>query len=145
MTEVSCKNVEQRCWIADKQLVSDVIMSDVTSISDVKNAFSTKLCSNEVVPVKSPVDEPLHQVKSSARDERCAERVRDTTSEPCGVNNADSVIERSVWDLQSTRSFIAFAEWVHDATLEPSIATLASYVDMITRLQRDVPDERATH
>ena len=52
VTEVSCKDVQQRCWVADKQCVSDVIISDVTSIMDVKSAFATELRSSEVVPVE---------------------------------------------------------------------------------------------
>ena len=76
----------------------------------------------EVVPVKSWVDELLHQVERSARDERCVQRVCETTSEPCGVSGAvDAVGERSVWSMQSTRSLIANAEWVRRVTLEPSI------------------------
>ena len=42
MAEVSCKDVQRRCWLADKQLVSDVIMSDVTSMTDVVYAFAMK-------------------------------------------------------------------------------------------------------
>ena len=82
-------------------------MSDVTSIMDVKNAFAMELRGSEVVPVGSRVDEPLHQVERSAHEERCAERVHNTTSEPSSV-------------------------------------TLASYVDLLTRIQNDAPDGRAT-
>ena len=74
VTEVSCKDVQQRCWIAGKKLVSDVMMSDVTSIIDVKSTFAMKLRRSEVVPVKFRTDESLHQVDRSARDERCAGR-----------------------------------------------------------------------
>ena len=66
-------------------------MSDVTSIMDVKNAFAMELHSSELVRVESWVHEPLHQVKRSARDERCAERIRDTMSEPSSVTLASSV------------------------------------------------------
>ena len=72
VAEVSCKAVQQRCWISDKQLVTYLIMSDVTSIMDAKNAFATKLRSSEVVLVKSRVDEILDQEERRARDERCA-------------------------------------------------------------------------
>ena len=58
---------------------------------------------------------------------------------------ADAVGGRSVLDMQSTGSLIAYAEWVHNATLEPSIVTLASYVDLLTSFRRGVPDESATH
>ena len=37
------------------------------------------------------------------------------------------------------------AQRVHDTTSMPSSVTLASYVDLQTRFQRDVPDKRATH
>ena len=87
--EFNCRGL--CCWIADKQLVSDVIMSDVTSIMDVKNAFAMELRGSEVVPVGSRVDEPLHQIERSAHEERCAERVHDTTSEPISVTLASYV------------------------------------------------------
>ena len=87
IAEVSCKDVQRRCWIAGKQLVSDVITSDVTSIMDVKNSFAMILRGSDVVPAKSRVDEPLHQKERSARNERCAEQVRDT-------NAADVSVER---------------------------------------------------
>ena len=109
---------------------------------DVKNVFAMRVRSSEVVPV---VDEPLHQEAGSTRDERCVEQVRDTTSALGGVSVAGTVVEKSVWNMWSTRSLTAHAVWVHDATLEPSIVTLASYVDLLTRFQRGVPDERATH
>ena len=50
---MSCKEAQQRCWIAPKQLVSDVIMSDVMSIME--NASSVELRGSEVVPVESRV------------------------------------------------------------------------------------------
>ena len=149
VTEVSCKDVQPRCWMADKQLVSDVIMSDVMSIIDVKSASTMKLHSSEVVPVKSRVDEPMHQAERSACDERHAELARDTTLEPGSVHAADAVVERSVWDMQNTRSHIAYAEWIQNATFEPSIVTFASSValskEVVGKFRRDVPDERVTH
>ena len=73
VTEVLCKDVQQRCWIAGKKLVSDVMMSDVTSIIDVEECIRDEIA-------------------------RCAERVRGTTSEPSGVIVADAVVEKSVRD-----------------------------------------------
>ena len=71
-----------------------------------------ELRGSEAVPVKSRVDEPLHQAERRACDERCA-------------------------------------EWARDTTFEPGSATLASSVELsgqvVTRFQRDVPEERATH
>ena len=80
---VSCKDAQQRCWIADKQRVSDVIMSDAMSIME--NTSVMEWRGREVVPVESRVDEPLHQAERRACDERCAEWARDTTFEPSSV------------------------------------------------------------
>ena len=41
----------RRVEIADKQFVSDVIISDVTSITDVKNVFAMELRGSDVVPL----------------------------------------------------------------------------------------------
>ena len=41
----------------------------------------------------------------------------------------DAVVERSAWDMQSTRSLTAYAEWFRRMTLEPSIVTSASFVE----------------
>ena len=65
----------------------------------------------------------------SARNERCGEQVRDTTFEPSGANAADASVARNVWNMQSTGSLAAYAEWVRNATLEPSIVTWVSFVD----------------
>ena len=62
---------------ADKQLVSDVIMSDVMSIMEHDSVM--ELRGSEVVPEESRVVKPLHQAERRARDERCAEWARDTT------------------------------------------------------------------
>ena len=90
---------------------------------DVKNALAMKSSSIEV-SIVMPVES---QVCASA---------------------ADAVVERSVWDMQSTRSLIAYAEWVHNTTFEPSIVTLASSVEfsrqVISIFQISFPDERAT-
>ena len=51
------------------------------------------------------------------------------------MSAADALVERSVWHMQSARSLTACSEWVRNATLEPSIATLALYVDVLTRFQ----------
>ena len=86
---VSCKDAQQRCLIADKQLVSDVSMSDVMPI--MVNASVMEWRGSEVVPVESRVDEPLHQAKRKACDERCAEWARDTAFGPSSVTLASSV------------------------------------------------------
>ena len=104
VTDVSCKDVQQRCWIADKHLVSDVFISDVTSIMDAKNAFAMKLHSSDVVPVEYRVDEPMHQEERSACDERCAEWVRHMTFGcdvlgPVGTSR-DSWSRREKWNKQ---------------------------------------------
>ena len=43
-----------------------------------------------------------------------------------GASIADAVVERSVCYVQSTRSLIAYVEWVHDTTFESSSVTFAS-------------------
>ena len=59
-------------------------MSDKTSIMD-SNAFAMGLRCGEVVPVKSRVDDSLHQVERSVYEERCAECFHIATFELSGM------------------------------------------------------------
>ena len=46
-----------------------------------------------------------------------------------GASAANALIERSVWEMQSTtRAIVAYAAWVHEAVFEPGSAILASAV-----------------
>ena len=65
-----------------------------------------------------------------------------------GVRAADPVFERCVWDMQTTRSLIAYAEWAHNTTLELDTVTFASSVEfsgqVIGRFPSHASDGRAT-
>ena len=62
-----------------------------------------------------------------------------------GASAANAVVERSVWDMQSTaRSLMAYAEGVQNTTFEPGSAILAWAVEyagqVVSRCQRSVSD-----
>ena len=125
---VPCKGTQHR-WIIGK-LVNDVIMSGVqtlvvksdqeASIVDMKNALIRELRGVEgltVMPEESPV----------------------------GASAANAMIERSVWEMQSTtRPPVAYAEWLHGTVFEPSSAILTWAVELsgqvASRFQRSVSD-----
>ena len=54
---------------------------------------------------------------------------------------ANAVSKKSVWEMQSTRSLVAYAEWAHSATFGPFSETLVSSVELsgqvIGRCQRN--------
>ena len=88
---MSREDARQRCRIAGKQLVGNVVVSDVVSTTDAKNAFAMKWRSSGVIPEECRVSDLLHQNERSAYDERCAEWVHDTMSEPSNVTLVSSV------------------------------------------------------
>ena len=122
-----CKGTQHQ--IVDK-LVS-TIMSDMqtlvinsdqdASIMDVENALMMEMRECEVMSEELQVD----------------------------ASAANAVSKKSVWQTQSTRSLIAHAEWVYNATFVPESETLASSVDfsgqMVGRFQRNAPCRRKTH
>ena len=62
-----------------------------------------------------------------------------------GASAANAVVERSVWDMQSTaRSLVAYAEGGQNTTFEPGSAILAWAVEyagqVVSRFQRSVSD-----
>ena len=65
-----------------------------------------------------------------------------------GVSAAEVVVEWSVWDVQSTGSLIAYAEWVHNTTFELGSAILAWAVEfsgqVIGRFQVSASDSKTT-
>ena len=95
------------------------------SIVDVKNALMRALCGVEgltVMPEESPV----------------------------GASAANAVIERSVWEMQSTtRALVAYAEWVHGTVCEPGSAILTWAVEfsgqVVSRFQRSVSDGKTAY
>ena len=125
---VPCKCAPHR-WIVG-MLVNDAIMSGVqtlvvksgqeVSIVDVKNSLMRELrgvVGLTVVPEESPV----------------------------GGSAASAVIERSVWELQSTtRANVACAEWVHHTLFEPGSGISAWTVEfsgqVVIRFRRSVSD-----
>ena len=60
------------------------------------------------------------------------------------------VIERCVWDLRSTsRSLVAYAEWVHNTTFEPGSVILAWVVEflglVVSKCQRSFSDVKSAY
>ena len=103
-----------------------VVKSDQeVSIVDVKNALMRELRGVEgltVMPEESPV----------------------------GASAANAVIERSVWEMQSTtRALVAYAEWVHGTVFEPGSAILTWAVEffghVVSRFQRSVSDGKTAY
>ena len=124
----------QHRWIIGK-LVNDVIMCGVqtlvvkpdqeASIVDVKNALMRELRGVEgltVMPEESPV----------------------------GASAANALMERSVWEMQSTTTaVVAHAEWVHGTVFEPGSAILTWVVELsgqvVSRFRRSVSDGKTAY
>ena len=69
---------------------------------------------------------------------------------PVGASAANAVIERSVWEMQSTtRALVAYAEWVHGTVFEPGSAILTWAVEfsgqVVSRFQRSVSDGKTAY
>ena len=103
-----------------------VVKSDQeASIVDVKNALMRELRGVEgltVMPEESPV----------------------------GSSAANAVIERSVWEMQSTtRAHVAYDGWVHGTVFEPGSAILTWAVEfsgqVVSRFQRSVSDGKLAY
>ena len=112
------------------KLVNDVIMSGV-----------------QTLVVKSDQEASIMDVKnSSVRDLRGVERLTVMPEgSPVGASAANAMIERSVWEMQSTTSaIVAYAKWVHGAVFEPGSAILTWAVEfsgqVVSRFQRSVSD-----
>ena len=60
------------------------------------------------------------------RELRCVEGLTVMPVEsPVGASAANAMMERSVWEVQSTtRAIVAYAEWVHGTVFEPGSAIL---------------------
>ena len=64
---------------------------------------------------------------------------------PVGASAANAVIERSLWEMQSTtRALVAYGEWVRGTVFEPGSAALTWAVEfsgqVVSRFQRSVSD-----
>ena len=69
---------------------------------------------------------------------------------PVGASAANAVIERSVWEMQSTtRAIVAYAESVHDTVFEPGSAILAWTVkfsgQVVSSFHRSVSDGKTAY
>ena len=69
---------------------------------------------------------------------------------PVGASAAIAMIERSVWEMQSTtRAIDAYAEWVHGTVFEPGSAILTWAVEfsgqVVSRFQRSVSDGKTAY
>ena len=99
---VLCKGAQHRRFVG--KLVSNVLMSGVQTLA-----------------VKSDQEVSIADVKHSLMIElRGVEGLKVMPEEsPVGPRAATAVIERSVWEMQSTtRALVAHAGWVHETTLE---------------------------
>ena len=130
---VPCKGNQHR-WVIGK-LVNDVIMSGV-----------------QTLVVKSDQEASIVDVKNALmRDLRGVEGLTVMPEEsPVGASAASAVIERSVWEMQSTtRSLDAYAEWVHGTVSEPGSANLTCAVEfsgqVVSRFQRSVLDGKTAY
>ena len=99
----SCKDAQQRCWIAGNVIMSDmhilVAKSELEmSAMDVNNAFAMELRSSEVfkvIPVESQVGDSAADAvaEKCACNERCAGWVQNTTLARClepGIQSVES-------------------------------------------------------
>ena len=69
---------------------------------------------------------------------------------PVGASAANAVIERSVWEMQSTtRALVAYAEWVHGTMYAPGSAVLTWDVEfseqVVSRFHRSVSDGKTAY
>ena len=124
-------------WVVNK-LVQDVVMSGVTqiviksdqepAILDLKNAVMKEL---KKINVEGPIEV---QPEESA----------------VGSSSSNAVIERSVWEMQSTtRALIAYAEWVNNCTFETGDVILSWAVEysgqIVSRFQRHSNDGKTSY
>ena len=69
---------------------------------------------------------------------------------PVGASAANAVIDKSVWEMQSTTSeIVAYSEWMHETVFEPGSASLAWAVEfsgqVVSRFQRTVSDGKTPY
>ena len=69
---------------------------------------------------------------------------------PVGASAANVVMERCVWEMQSTtRSLVAYAEWVHNTTYESGSVILARVAEfsgqVVWRFQRSFSDGKTAY
>ena len=82
----------------------------------------------QTLVVKSDQEASIIDVKESLmRELRGVEGLKVKPEEsPVGASAANAVIERSVWEMQSTtRAIVAYTEWVHETTFEFGSAIVA--------------------
>ena len=69
---------------------------------------------------------------------------------PVGASVANAMLERSVWEMQSTtRALVSFAEWVHGIVFEPGSAISTWAVEfsgqVVSKFQRSVSDGKTVY
>ena len=83
------------------------------------------------------------------RELRVIQRLK-VLSEESPVGASAAVIERCVWKMQSTtRSLVAYAEWVHNTMYEPGSVILAWVAEfsgqVVSRFQRSFSDGKTAY
>ena len=108
---IPCRaRVTQHRWMVSK-LVKDVIMTGVQTVV---------VKSNQEAPSMDAGGAFMRELRSI---EGCKVMPEESQA---GESAANAVVERSVWEMQSTaRSLIAYAGWVHNTTFDPGSAILA--------------------
>ena len=106
----------------------------------------------QTLVVKSDQEASIVDVKNSLmRELRGVEGLTVMPEEsPIGASAANAVIERSVWEMQSTtRALVADAEWVHGTVFEPGSAFFTWAVEfsgqVVSRFQRSVSDGKTAY
>ena len=105
----------------------------------------------QTLVMKSHQEVSIVDVKNSLmRDLRGVEGLTAMPEEsPEGVSVANGVIERSVLEMQSTTRAIAYAERIHETTLEPDSAMLTLAVELsgqvVGRFHRSVSDRETAY
>ena len=108
-----CENA-QRCVNVDK-FVNEVITSDVQALMVVESDQEVKFDQEtSITDVKNTLTSELRSVGRSSNVSK---------ESPMSVSTANALIEKSVWEMQSTvRTIVTCIEWVYCATSEPGCA-----------------------
>ena len=138
-------------FIKDHWSITHSVLCKGTQHQIVDKLVSTIMSDMQTLVINSDQDASIMDVEDALMMEmrsieECEVMSEELQVDACATN---AVSKKSVWKTQSTRSLIAHAEWVYNATFVPESETSASFVDfsgqMVGRFQRDAPCRRKTH
>ena len=126
-----------RRWIVGK-LVNEVITRDVQALaveSDQEVKFDLEA---SIADMKNTLTGDLRSVGGLSSV---------SIESPVGASAANAVMEKSVWEMQSTvKTIVAYSEWVYGATSDPGSVisnwTVEIVGHLVSRSQSSVPDVR---